>query len=70
MILETGNMTEYIRCKIERSNTTRAIKNTQPLLLQSLQDKFDLANGVPPTTPAKPGTTITKKPEEEQLSTD
>jgi len=65
---DLGNMTEYIGCKIERSNTSRAIKITQPVLVQSLKDEFDLPDGVPPTTPAKPGTTITKQPEEEPLN--
>ncbi|KAL7460684.1 hypothetical protein ACHAXS_001130 [Conticribra weissflogii] len=65
---DLGNMMEYIGCKIERSKTSRAIKITQPVLVQSLQDKFDLPDGVPPTTPAKPGTTITKLLEEKALN--
>ncbi|KAL7464316.1 hypothetical protein ACHAXS_008470, partial [Conticribra weissflogii] len=67
---DLGNMTEYIGCKIERSKTSRAIKITQPVLVQSLQDEFDLPDGVPPTTPAKPGTTITKLPEEKALNSE
>ncbi len=62
-----GNMTQYIGCKIARSNTSRAIKITQPVLVQSLTDKFDLPKGDPQTTPAKPGTTITKLLEEKAL---
>ncbi len=67
---DLGNMTEYIGCKIERSNTTRAFKIMQPVLVQSLIDEFDLPDGVPPTTPVKPGTTITKQLEEEPLGTE
>ncbi len=67
---DLGNMTEYIGCKIERSDSTRAIKIKQPVLVQSPQDESDLPDGVPPTTPAKPGMTFTTKPEEGQLSTD
>ncbi len=66
-----GNMTEYIGCKIKIAilrNTTRSIKISQLVLVQSLQDKFNLPNGVPPTTPAKPGTIITKQPEEMRLN--
>ncbi len=61
-----GNMTEYIRCKI---TTNRAIKIAQLVLFQSLKDKFDLPHGVPPTTPVKPGTSLTKQLEEEPLNT-
>lgn len=60
-------MIEYIRSKIEKSTTGRAIKITQPVLVQSQQDKFDIPNGAPPITPAKTGTTLTKQPEEEAL---
>ncbi len=39
---------------------------TQPVLVQSLQDKVNLPDGVPPTTPATLGTTLNKPPEENQ----
>ncbi len=65
---DLGKMTEYIGCKIKRSNTSRAIKITQLVLVQSLKDEFNLPDGVPPTTRAKPGTTITKQPEEDPLN--
>ncbi len=67
---DLGDMTEYIGYKVERSNTSRAIKIMQPVLVQSLKDKFNLPDGVPPTNPAKPGTTTTKLPEEVPLSTE
>ncbi len=64
---DIGNIAEYIRYKIEKGATTRAIKITQLVLVQIPQDEFDLPDGVPPTTPTKPGTTLTKQPEEELL---
>ncbi len=61
-------MTEYIRCKIERSITNRAIKITHRVLVQSLEEKFNLPDKVTPTTPAKLGTTLTKQPKEAPLN--
>ncbi len=61
-------MTEYIGCKIENSTTIKAIKTTQPVLVQSLQDEVELPDGVAPTTSEKPGITLTKQSEEEQLN--
>jgi hypothetical protein len=37
-----GVMTEFIGCKVERNNDS--IKLTQPVLLQSFVDEFDLSN--------------------------
>ncbi len=62
------NVTEYIGCKIKRSNINRAIKFTQPVLVQSQQDKFDLPDGIPPTTSAKPSTKLTKQPNKKPLN--
>ncbi len=61
-------MTEYIRCKIGRSITNRAIKIMQQVLVQSLEGKFNLPDKVATTTPAKWGTTLTKQPKEAPLN--
>jgi hypothetical protein len=50
-----GNMDEYAGCKIERSTIEGWIRFTQPVLLQSYADKFDLPEGVDPTMPADDG---------------
>ena len=50
---EVRELMEYIRCKIDRGN--RWMKLTQPLLLQSFEDEFDLPNAKSLSTPAAPG---------------
>lgn len=62
------NLTEYIGCKINKSATTRAIKITQPVLVRSIQNEFNLPNRPPPITPAKPGTIHSKQTDKEPLS--
>ncbi len=45
-----------------------SIKITQPVLVQSLEDKFELPTGTPAQTPAKPNTTMTKQEDKNELS--
>jgi hypothetical protein len=51
---DVGDMTEYVGCKIERDQNEGSLVFTQPVLIQSFQDEFEL-----PTenyeTPAEPG---------------
>ena len=39
---EMGELREYIGCKVDRDVAGRTIKLTQPVLIQSLNDEFDL----------------------------
>ena len=48
-----GELTEYIRCKIDRGDGW--MKLTQPVLLQSFEDEFDLLEVKTPNTPVAPG---------------
>ena len=41
---DVGEMKEYVGCKIERDVEGRSLKLTQPVLIQSFEDKFDLPN--------------------------
>lgn len=50
---EIGKLTEYIGCKIDRGDGY--MKLTQPVLLQSFQDEFDIPEGKTPSTLAIPG---------------
>ena len=50
-----GNMDEYVGCKIECNTIKGWIRFTQPVLLQSYTDKFNLPEGADPTTPADEG---------------
>jgi hypothetical protein len=50
---EVGELTEYIGCKVERGDGY--LRLTQPVLLQSFEDEFDIPNMKIPNTPAVPG---------------
>ncbi len=61
------DLSEYIRCKIEQNQDKTSIRITRPVLVQSLEDEFELPTGTPPQTPTKPGTTMTKHKDEDEL---
>ena len=63
-----GNMDEYVGCKVERNVESGWIRLTQPVLLKSYVDEFDLPDANTPTTPAVPGQVLTGCKEEEGLS--
>jgi hypothetical protein len=41
---QQGELCEYVGCKIERDKTARWMKSTQPVMIQSFTDEFDLSN--------------------------
>eukprot|EP00957_Ditylum_brightwellii_P205908 15345960-Ditylum_brightwellii.AAC.1 len=58
---ELGEMDEYVGCKVERDLQQRTIKLTQPVLLQSYQDEFELdEHGLTPRMPAEAGSVLSK----------
>jgi hypothetical protein len=62
---EIGNMDEYVGCKLERDYEERSLKLTQPVMLQSFSDEFELPDGPVPNTPATPGDALVRaKPED------
>jgi hypothetical protein len=63
---EIGKLTEYIRCKIDRGDGF--MKLTQPVLLQSFEDEFDLPEIPTPTTPATPGDVLRAGTESSMLN--
>ena len=62
-----GEMKEYVGCKVAYHHEKQYMHLTQPVLIQSLEDEFDLDNESPvPKIPAEAGTVLTKgKPVEE-----
>ena len=46
---DVGDIVEYVGCKIDIDRETQTLKFTQPVLLQSYEDEFDLPNAVPMT---------------------
>jgi len=61
---DVGDMNEYVGCKIEKGNGT--FKFTQPVMVQSFEDEFDLPNNNP-VTPGEPGDTLRKADDAESL---
>jgi hypothetical protein len=55
---DTGDLKEYVGCKIEHNQTEGWLRMTQPVLLQSFIDEFDLPDGKTPVTPAEPGSKL------------
>ena len=61
----SGKLEEYMGCKITRKGK-HSLKFTQPVLIQSLSDKFELPNGRY-TTPAMAGDVLTKCKEKDMM---
>ncbi len=62
---DCGKLKDYVGCKITREGK-HSFKFTQPVLIQSLSDKFELPNGRY-TTPATAGNVLTKCKEEDMM---
>eukprot|EP00957_Ditylum_brightwellii_P026963 2038523-Ditylum_brightwellii.AAC.1 len=56
---DVGEVNEYVGCKIERDKKDKSFIFTQPILIQSFNDEFELSNKHP-KTPAEAGTTLVK----------
>ena len=63
---DIGEMKEYIGSKVEHDKEEGWIRLTQPVLLQSFEDEFELPETVY-DTPAGPGTVLTECREEDQV---
>jgi hypothetical protein len=57
---DVGEMHEYVGCKIERDLEAPSLCMTQPVLLQSFEDEFDLSQMGKPGLPAPAGSMLTK----------
>ena len=65
---DQGELHEYVGCKIDWDKEQGRIKWTQPVLLQSFKDEFDLpTTGREPMTPATPGEVLQKTEEGSEL---
>jgi len=58
---DVGELAEYVGCKVTHNKVARTIKFTQPVMIQSFLDEFDIADDMrkPPNTPGEPGTVLT-----------
>jgi hypothetical protein len=55
-----GELKEYVGCKIDRDYEGKSMKITQPVLIQSFKDEFDLP-GIKHPTPAAHGDQLCKE---------
>ena len=62
-----GNMDEYVGCKVTYNKEEWWIKLTQPVLLQTFKDEFELPTLLP-KTPAEPGQILMPSHEENALN--
>ena len=62
---EVGELTEFEGCKLERD--AKQLKITQPVLMKSFADEFDLPEGSAPTTPGEPGLVLMKARDDEAI---
>ena len=67
---ELGKVDEYVGCKVERNYEENSIKLTQPVMLQSFEDEFNLPNGPAPNTAATPGSALVKADPEDNIPAD
>jgi hypothetical protein len=65
---EVGELTEYVGCKVDHNKEEGWIKLTQPDLMQSYVDEFDLPEGEVPRTPATTGSVLQKVDPKDWLS--
>ena len=55
---DSGEVMEYIGTKVDVDKDNRTIRLTQPVLIQSFEDKFGVTANGKVTTPAAPGKTL------------
>jgi hypothetical protein len=55
---DVGELKEYVGCKVDYDRANGTMKLTQPVMVQSFVDEFDLPSGAAPNTPAIPGTVL------------
>lgn len=65
---DVGEMNEYVGCKVERNEKERKLRLTQPVMLQSFQDEFELKGSRQPTTPAVAGQVLNKTDKDKTLT--
>jgi hypothetical protein len=64
---EVGELKECVGCKIDRDMKEGSVKLTQPVLMQSHTDEFELPSGETPNTPATPGSVLHEGKREEAV---
>ena len=66
---DIGEVKEYVGCKIDRDVKDNVFKFTQPVMIQSFRDEFELGKecAKTPVTPADPGTVLVKAEDKDKV---
>jgi hypothetical protein len=67
---DVGELKEYVGYKVDYDQAAGTMKLTQPVMIQSFQDEFELPEGKPSNTPAIPGTLMSRGEERNQVNND
>lgn len=68
---DIGEMTEFVGCKVDYDKVERSMKLTQPVMIQSFVDEFELpTDGPVPYTPAETGQVLGKGNESTKMPID
>ena len=65
---DIGELKEYVGCKIVHNRIDRSVKFTQPVLLQSFTDEFEITKNAKHETPAPAGEVLRKGEEKDFVS--
>eukprot|EP00957_Ditylum_brightwellii_P125527 9568093-Ditylum_brightwellii.AAC.1 len=63
-------MTEYVGCKVNRDNTDGvcgSLRFTQPFMIQSFKDEFDLQKGKAPLASGEPGQILKRGDSDDEM---
>ena len=66
---DVGDLNEYIGCKVEIDHENGTVKFTQPVMLQSFKDEFELDETFIPSTPMDAGKILTPSENESKNQT-
>ena len=66
---DIGEVKEYVGCKIDRDVKDNVFKFTQPVMIQSFRDEFELGKecAKTPVTPTDPGTVLVKAEDKDKV---
>ena len=64
---DVGELKEHVGCKVNVDVEDRSVTVTQPVLLQSFEDEFELNEGVFPRTPAIAGDVLARGEAKDQM---
>ena len=67
---DIGVVKEYVGCKIDKDVKNNMFKFTQPVIIQSFRDAFELGKeyAKTPVTPADPGTVLVKAEDKDKIN--